>query len=117
MYFADGATSSGYINGLCQVVDDMMGCADVGDYEGCDYDDNGDVVQYDDNDNTGVIVSYNSETKKWTIGDADDPRYYGQSTEIVDALMLTGLLTPDAGHDENINKTAMVIGDYIKKGE
>jgi len=93
MYFAGGATERGYIQGLCQVYDDMIRCADIGQYEGCDYDEDGAVVQYDDADTTGIILEYDSSTQSWTMGSR-----YGQSDEILDALMLLGIIAADADH-------------------
>jgi len=113
MYFKDGASSNGYFSGLCQVVDDMIGCADIDNYDGCDHDDDGEVILYDDNDYTGIIIEYNGETKKWTLGNIDKPRYLGQSAEIVDALMIAGLIDKDADHDDNITNLVNSIAKYI----
>lgn len=113
MYFQNGATHDGYVNGLCQVVDDMINCADVDNYDRCDYDEEGDVNLYDDNDSTGVILSYDSDTQRWELKDEGDPRYYGQSTEVVDALMLAGLLDKDDEHEERVGEVETAIGAYI----
>ena len=97
MYFADGATQRGYISGLCQAYDDMVGCADVGLYEGCDIDEDGEVIQYSDDDTSGTILEYDSETGTWTVG-----YRYGQSDEILDALMLIGAIPADDMHADRI---------------
>ncbi len=97
MYFADGATRREYINGLCQAYDDMVGAGDVGQYEGCDYDEDGEVIQYSDDETSGTILEYDSETGTWTVGDR-----YGQSDEILDALMLIGAIPADYMHADRI---------------
>ena len=88
-YFANGATDRGYIDGLCQVIDDMMACADYEQYEGCDYDDDGDIIDYDTDNYTGVMIEYDSDCKKWELGESP---YMGQSEEIIKALILSGKL-------------------------
>jgi hypothetical protein len=110
-YFADGATHQGYIDGLCQAWDDMHGCADVAEYEGNDLDDDGDPTLYDDSQYTGIMLEYDSDTDTWTIGDYD--RGCGhQSTEIVDACMVAGLVDSD-GEGNTDDNVVQAILKYI----
>ena len=107
MYFGDGATHQGYIDGLCQVARDMLNCQDVGQYEGCDLDDNDEPVNYDTTDTTGVIAEYNSETHIWTVG-----ARYGQSDEILNALIWAGLVKADAEYDPESAESDVVSAVY-----
>jgi len=95
-YFGNGATKRGYIEGLCQVLDDMINCEDVEDYDGCDRDYNGDVILHDTCSTTGIIAEYCAG--KWTL--TDDYRRYGQSVELIDALMLIKIIQPDSEHED-----------------
>lgn len=91
-WFEDGCSTSGYLDGLRDVVDCMRGCAGVRTWEG--YTDAPQAI--DVNDDTGVMAIYDSRTG-WSLG--EDARGMGdQSSEIVDALMLAGLLPADAEH-------------------
>lgn len=106
-YFTTGASHQGYVNGLCQVLDDLVNCQDVDNYEGCDRDDDGDVIPYDTGDTTGIILEYNGGTKQWIPGTR-----YGQSDEILDALMSLGIIPQDASHD--VDATIQTIADYYR---
>lgn len=112
MYFADGATAGGYIDGLSQVYDDLTNCADVEDYDGCDYDEEGNVVCYDDSDTTGVIATFDSE-KGWEL--SEDFYIFGQSVEIIDALMAAGIIEKDDDHEDRFDDVAAKIAEYIKQ--
>ncbi len=117
-YFTNGASHNGYIDGLCQVYDDMLNCADYAQYDGCDgyEDDNGEFVpeDFDVYPETGVMLEFDSSTKKWTIG--DDARRLGQSDEIVDACMIAGLIPADDQHDDHLdNDVVIAIASHINK--
>jgi len=112
LYFANGATTGGYIDGLCQVYDDMTNCAEVEDYDGCDYDEDGNVVVYDDSETTGVIATFDSE-KGWEL--EENFYLFGQSVEIVDALMSAGIIEKDDDHEDRLDDVAAKIAEYIKK--
>lgn len=97
-YFQNGATYNGYVAGLCQVYDDMAACANVADYDGGEYDEDGAPVSMDDAPTTGVIVEYDSDSGVWAVG--PDARRMGQSEEVLDACMLVGLIPADSDHDD-----------------
>ena len=109
-YFTNGATYKGYIDGLCQAVDDMINLDSVDEYEGCDQDEDGNVIQYDDSTTTGVIASYTS-AGGWDV--SDDFRRYGRSHEIIDALMVAGIVPEDEDHEDAINDTIEKIAKYV----
>lgn len=112
-YFQMGATTGEYIAGMCQVWDDMVGCTDVADYEGGDYDEDGEPVDMDDADTTGVILEYDSESGTWTVG--PDARRMGQSEEVLDACMLAGLIPPDAEHEERADDDVVrAVAEHIR---
>jgi hypothetical protein len=70
----------------------MRNCAAVRNYEG--FTDNPQPIDVDDN--TGIMAIYDTRTG-WSLG--DDAHTMGQqSSEIVDALMVVGLLPANAEH-------------------
>ena len=109
MYFVDGATHQEYIDGLCQAYDDMINCNDWNEYEGCDRDDDGEVIEYGYSETSGIICEYDSDTNAWTMGDR-----YGQSDEILDALMLIGEISADNDHvDQCHDEIVDAVCNYI----
>jgi len=110
MWFADGATSTGYINGLADAARCILDCDDYDAWDGNSADDNDGVcVQYDNVDTTGVVLEYDSETQQ--IGEVD--RSYGLGGEIIDALMLLGTLDPDDEHDDHTGDDERAIAALI----
>jgi len=77
-YFTDGATHQEYIDRMHQAYDDMVSCADYAQYEGCDYNDDMSVHDYDDGDTTGVDLVY--DNGEWTI---IDPTMHGQNMDFL----------------------------------
>jgi len=57
-YFARGANSVTYAQGLVQIIDDMLALADVDDFDGCDRDEDGEPVGYDCSATTLPTLSY-----------------------------------------------------------
>jgi len=112
-YFDAGATHGAYINGLCQAWDDMRHCADVADYEGGMVDADGDPELMDDNQYTGTMLEYDSDSNTWTDGGT---RYLGQSHEIVDACMIAGLIEPDDDHEDYVDDAVVqAIAQHIQR--
>jgi len=111
-FFSDGATERGYIDGLKQVIDDMLACEDVADFEGGEFDDSGNPVLIDDADTTGVVCEYDGAAGKWTAGDLT----LGQSTEIPAALMRLGMLDADEELMEMYADSAVVaaVTDHLQ---
>ena len=104
-WFTDGCSSSGYVEGLRDVVDCMRNCANVRRFEGGEVDDNGDPVRMDVEETTGVMAVYDSRSG-WALG--DDARGLGeQSSEIVDALMVAGLVPTDSEHEDRLGSEVM----------
>lgn len=66
-YFANGATQDWYKRGMRQIIDDAHACADWGDYEGCDLDDDGEVVSQDCAATTYVLMTF-VPGEGWTTG-------------------------------------------------
>jgi hypothetical protein len=98
MWFGNGVTAEDYIGDLHTVIDFMK---DAGnwkrwDCEG-DREEDDSPVQYDTSDTTGVICSYDTVDREWTV--EEDWRTYGQSGEIVEALMLAGIVEEDDDFD------------------
>jgi hypothetical protein len=92
-FFQDGGVDGDkYIAGMCTAWDCLRDCADVGDYDGGDVDEDGLPVPYDTEETTGIILEYDSETG-WSLG--SDARKLGQSEEILDACMVAGLVEKD----------------------
>ena len=98
-WFADGATTSSYIAELCDAYDCMRQCDNVADFDRGGVDDDGAPIVMDDGDTTGVMLEYSAATG-WVLG--DDARRMGQSSEIIDACMLAGLLEPDDEHAAHV---------------
>lgn len=81
-YFPNGASE--YLYNIVMeynVLDDMENCELYHEYEGCDRDENGEVIDYDTEKTTGVMLEYNNDTGFWTIGEN-----LGQGWEAVDNL-------------------------------
>jgi len=111
MWFEDGASKRGYIDGLCAAWDCLVDCADVDSFDGGAFDEDGEPVVFNDGATTGVMLEYDSDSKTWTIG--DDARCCGgQSMEIVDACMIAGLIPADDDHDEG-DADALAVAAYI----
>lgn len=78
-YFAQGATSSYYdeVNNK-QIQDDMINCDDYLNYDGCDYDEDGEIVCYSDAETAGIVARYDSEGGfKFGVDD------FGQTGDVV----------------------------------
>lgn len=113
-WFANGATGSYYNYGLCEAWDCMRDCADVADYDGGEFGDDGEPVPMDVAATTGIILEYDSNTNTWAMG--ADARNMGQSEEILDACMSAGLLPADDIHDDRADdKTVNAIVDHIRE--
>lgn len=112
-YFERGVTAKGYIDGLKQVIDDMIGCADVEQYDGGLYDDDGNPIAIDSSDTTGWIVGYDAQDKTWWLN--DNYRHFGQSTEIADALMGAGLVPADIEHDDHKGSIVKELLNHLKQ--
>lgn len=112
-YFANGSSTQGYIDGLCQAWDDMRGCADVSGYEGGEVGDDGEPVLLDSDRTTGVLLEFDSETNTWTLG--DDAGRLGQSREIVDACILAGLIDGADETDDAGDKDVLAVVEHIQK--
>lgn len=97
-WFDNGCTNDGYIAGLIDAVDCMLGCAAVSSFDGGEIDSDGDPIPIDTHPTTGVMLVYDTETG-WALG--DDARRMGQSSEIIDALMLAGMLDKDDEHADD----------------
>lgn len=97
-WFDAGCAGAGYVDGLCDALDCIMDCADVYGFDGGEVDDDGDAVAMDTESTTGVMLEYDTAAG-WSLGEA--ARTHGQSAEIVDALMLAGLLGADAEHPDH----------------
>jgi hypothetical protein len=110
-WFTDGCDRSGYIAGLCDAYDCMRQCADVAGYDGCDVDEDGAPVPFDTEDTTGVMLQYDTASG-WSLG--ADARSLGQSHEIIDALMLAGMIETDEEHADHVgNDVVTAIADHI----
>jgi hypothetical protein len=94
-WFANGGGQKGYLDGLADVIDCCLDAQNYLDFDGCDTDDEtGKIVQYDKTKYTDVVASYDSKTKTWSAGSR-----MGQSSEILDALMIAKILPADEDHD------------------
>lgn len=111
-WFDNGCSTSGYISGLCDAFDCMRQCADVAMFDGGEIDDDGDPVAMDTETTTGVMLEYDTETG-WSLG--DEGRTLGQSSEIIDACMVAGLIEADDDHDDHADSDVVVaIAKHIK---
>jgi len=97
MWFGNGATEDGYFSGLQAVIDYMKDADNYADWDDSDRDDDDGITMYDTSDTTGVICSYDTDTKEWTV--EDNWRNYSQSGEIVEALMWAGIVEEDDDFD------------------
>lgn len=110
IWFEQGATTQGYIRGLCEAWDCMLDCNDYDQFEGGLYDEDGEPVPVDDSSTTGVILEYDGRT--WKAG--EDARRMGQSEEILDACMVAGIVPTDGAHaDWGDNETTEAVARYI----
>jgi hypothetical protein len=99
-WFAAGCSADGYVAGLCQAFDAMADCgAGVAHYEGQALDEEGNMIAFDDGEHTGVMLEYDSIKGSWSAGEC--ARTHGQSSEIVDACMVAGLVAPDEEHADH----------------
>lgn len=107
MFFENGATHRGYIDGLFDAYECLRNAADVADYDGGDFDEDGNPVVYDnDDEHTAWTLSYDTESGKWTV--CDEFRRYGQGREIIDAMMLAGIVPADEEHEEHAEEDVVV---------
>lgn len=97
-WFDNGCTGDGYVAGLIDAVNCMRDCAAVSGFDGGEIDSDGDPIPIDTHPTTGVMLIYDTETG-WALG--DDARRMGQSGEIIDALMLAGILAKDEEHADH----------------
>lgn len=96
-WVADGCSAEGYVTGLCKAFDAMADCGGgVDHYGGQALDEDGNMIYFDTTENTGIMLEYNSITGVWKAGKC--ARTHGQSSEIVDACMIAGLVAPDEEH-------------------
>ena len=79
-----------YADSLCAVYGEMVYCDIYDIYE------ESDNYQYSAGDTTGVMLEYSNG--QWTL--SDDWRQYGQSYELIDAMMHIGILPSDDRHSE-----------------
>lgn len=77
-------------------------CSEVDICDGCDYDD------FATND---VIATFDSESGRWEL--AEDFHHYGQSVEIMDALMAAGIIEKDDDHDNRFDTVTTKIAEHI----
>jgi len=114
-WFDNGCSTAGYISGLCDAFDCMRQCADVAMFDGGETDDDGDPVAMDTESTTGVMLEYSTETG-WSIGDG--ARTLGQSSEIIDACMVVGLVEADDVHEDHADSDVVVaIANHLKSAE
>lgn len=107
MFFKHWATDRGYIDGLFDAYQCLRNAADVAGYEGGDVDEDGCPVKYDNDDTyTAWTLSYDTESGKWTV--YDDFRKYGQGREIIDAMMLAGIIPADEEHEDHATEPVVV---------
>lgn len=98
-WLSDGCSAGGYVAGLCRAFDAMADCTNVDCYEGQALDEDGNMIYFDDTESTGVMLEYDSSTGVWIAGEC--ARTHGQSSEIVDACMVAGLVSPDEEHADH----------------
>ena len=100
-YFQSGATYESYIDGMVQVVDDMVNCVDWRDYEGNDLDDQDDQVDEEFIVDESVLFDL-TEIVQYVPGfgwEASGDRA-GQSDEVLEALMYLGVVPQDGEYEE-----------------
>lgn len=111
-WFDNGCTREGYIAGLADAVECMRNCEQYGMFENGEIDEDGDAVPLDTYPTTGVMLEYDTQGG-WALG--ADARSLGQSSEIIDALMLAGLLPKDAEHeDRSVDTAAVAIANRLQ---
>lgn len=114
-WFADGCDRSEYVAGLCDAYDCMIQCADVASYDGCDVDEDGAPMPFDTEPTTGIILQYETASG-WSLG--EDARSFGQSEEIIDALMMVGMIEPDEEHVDHVGKDVVAaIAEHIRNAK
>jgi len=112
-WFDNGCTTSGYIAGLKAVYDCMSDCEDATDFDGGEVNEDGEPLEMDTESTTGIILTYD-KINGWIM--EEDARRYGQSTEIIDALMNIGLLDADVEHEEFCDSDIVIaITNHINK--
>ena len=108
LYLRDGCADAGYRKGLHQAYKDMVGAANWATYDGCDRDDDGDVIQYSVGDDEIVICDPIAHL--WTRG-----QRMGQSDEILDALILAGLIEHTSADDYMLDDNGpSQVAEYIR---
>jgi len=111
-WFDEGGSTAGYIAGLCAAYDAMVDCADVALFDGGEIDDDGAPVEMDTETTTGGMLEYDTATG-WDGSEID--RSYGQSREIIDALMLADLIPADDEHADYADDDVVVaVATHIK---
>lgn len=111
VWFENGATDDEYIDGLEDALLAIMTCDDY------DFFEDGNTDPLPQSDTTGVLLSYDSETGEWWVN--PDFRAYGQSSDIVEALMERGVIQPDSEHssayarDEVARQLAERVSKYV----
>jgi len=97
-WFGNGCRTSGYISGLCDAFDCMADCADAAMFDGGEIDEDAAPVAMDTESTTGVMLEYDTKTG-WSLG--EEARNLGQSSEIIDACMVAGLIGADDEHEDH----------------
>jgi hypothetical protein len=115
-WFTDGGDDwAGYIAGLCEAYDRMRQCADVASYDGCDVDEDGAPVRFDADISTGVMLQYDTASG-WSLGERI--LRLEQSHEIIDALMLVGMIKADGEHPDYVGDDVVTaIADHIRNAK
>jgi hypothetical protein len=90
-WFKNGALNTDYIEGLTQAANIILHCGELTIYEKGEVDENEEPIKMNNSPTTGIMLEYNSITKEFSNID----RSYGQSEEIIDALMYLGLIPKD----------------------
>lgn len=107
-WFDVGASGNAYAAGLCEAMSCMMKCGRWADFEDGLVDDDGSPFSFG-SDTTGVMLEYH-EAFGWRRGPA--ARSMGRhSTEIIDALMLRGLIDDDDLGDKD-SRTVKVLATH-----
>lgn len=109
-WFDDGCSTAGYLSGLRDAIDCMRRAADWSGFDGGEYDEDGDPVSMDDGSTTGVMLVYDTSSG-WALGE-DARAMGGQSSEIVDALMIAGII-PSDGEENGDDDIVAALQDHI----
>jgi len=108
MWFGDGCSQQGYISGLRDALRCLCQPEDWQGWDGGDYDDDGTPTLYDNGDTTGVIIERISGGE-WIVGDR-----YGQSDEILDALIAEGIVPQDADYDPDESDVIVALRKILR---